>query len=404
MENEKSIGIIVTYPEIGRKHVDFSGIAGYTKNLLFGLTGEQRKKIVIFSDIKDGAKIFTEEGIEVNECWQRNKLSFVGQIIKSIKNYPTLEIVHVQHEFNLFGGSLSILLYLLLLKRIKKLNKKIVATYHGVISPKIIDKKFKEVNQLNIPVPLIKFFFGFIYKLSARYIDKAIVHENYFKKVLVNDYGFADNQVDVIHHGIEERSLTLFQKEAREKLKISQDKKVILFFGFLAGYKGVDLLLDTFQLLDENQYFLILAGGKPKRVEKDRSYNAWFEGLESRIKGSQNILQTGFVPDDQIDLYFSASDVLVLPYLQMLSASGPMSFALSFGKPFLASDVFREVLENDKLIFQRNKESLKRSIELFFGNQSDFNDYIKERKAERSWDRIGQQTFTLYSHVAHLSA
>jgi glycosyltransferase involved in cell wall biosynthesis len=279
-----------------------------------------------------------------------------------------------------------------------------VVTYHGVISPKIIDKKFKEVNQLNIPVPLIKFFFGFIYKLSARYIDKAIVHENYFKKVLVNDYGFADNQVDVIHHGIEERSLTLFQKEAREKLKISQDKKVILFFGFLAGYKGVDLLLDTFQLLDENQYFLILAGGKPKRVEKDRSYNAWFEGLESRIKGSQNILQTGFVPDDQIDLYFSASDVLVLPYLQMLSASGPMSFALSFGKPFLASDVFREVLENDKLIFQRNKESLKRSIELFFGNQSDFNDYIKERKAERSWDRIGQQTFTLYSHVAHLSA
>jgi glycosyltransferase involved in cell wall biosynthesis len=278
-----------------------------------------------------------------------------------------------------------------------------VVTYHGVISPKIIDKKFKEVNQLNIPIPLIKFFFGFIYKVSARYVDKAIVHENYFKQILINDYGFTENQVEVIHHGAEERPLTFSQKEAREKLKISQDKKVILFFGFLAGYKGVDLLLDAFQLLDEKQYFLILAGGKPKRVEKNGAYNAWFERLESRIKRSQNILQTGFVPDDQIDLYFSASDVLVLPYLQMLSASGPMSFALSFGKPFLASDVFREVLENDRLIFQRNKENLKRSIELFFSNQGDFNDYIKERKAERSWDRIGQQTFRLYENIIRRS-
>lgn len=394
----KTVGVIVAYPKKGDKHSDFSGIAGYTKNLLLGMDSKQREKIIVFSNMKHGKKVFVDEDIEVNECWERNSFSFVKQIISAVKKYPGLKTIHIQHEFNLFGGSFSAILYLLLLKKLKKLDKKVVVTYHGVISQKIINKKFKEANQLSLPVALIKIFFAFIYRLSSRYIDKAIVHENCFEKTLIKDYGFKEKQVEVIHHGIEDRQL-ISKEEARDKLEISQDKKVVLFFGFLAGYKGIDFLLDAFELLEKNEYFLILAGDKPKRVENNEKYKEWFEKIESRIANNPNILKTGFVPDKKIDLYFSAADVLILPYLQMLSASGPMSFALSFKKPFLASDVFREVLENDKIIFQRNKESLKKAIENFFKNQEFFDEYIKNRRNERLWNKISQQTFQLYENI-----
>lgn len=397
MNNEKkAIGIIVAYPAKGERHSNFSGIAGYAKNLLLELDNQQKEKIVVFSNIKNKANIFEDEGIKVDECWKRNSFSFAKQILKTIENYPNLKIIHVQHEFNLFGGSASVLLYLLLLRRINKLNKKIIVTYHGVISQKIINKEFKEVNQLNFPISIIKLFFGLIYKISRRYIDKSIVHENYFKKIIIKEYGFKEEHIEVIHHGIEDKQLILSKQEAREKLKIGQNKRVILFFGFLAGYKGVNLLLDAFKLLDQNKYFLILAGGKPKRVEKSKLYREWYKKIEIIIKSNQNILRTGFVPDEKIGLYFSASDILVLPYLQMLSASGPMSFAISFEKPFLASDVFKEVLENDKIIFERNAESLKKTVEIFFENQDYFYDYIKNRRKERLWKVIGQQTFKLY--------
>lgn len=397
--SKKTIGVIVAYPEKGARHSNFSGIAGYTKNLLLGFSSGQKEKVVVFSNIKNGAKIFTDEGIEVNECWERNKFSFVNQIIENIKKYSDLETIHLQHEFNLFGGSLSVLLYLLLLKKIKKLNKKVIITYHGVISQKIIDKKFTEVNQLKFPILLVKFFFSFIYRLSARYIDKVIVHENYFKNILVSEYGFQEGEIEVIHHGIEEKNALMNREEALQELNIANRKKIILFFGFLAGYKGVNLLLDAFELLEKDEYFLILAGGKPKRVENDEGYTKWFAEIEKRAKNDPNIMITGFVPDDQISMYFSAADVLILPYLQMLSASGPMSFALSFEKPFLASDVFREVLENDRIVFERNKESLKKSIESFFENQNFFADYIKNRRAERLWGKVGQQTFQVYENI-----
>lgn len=392
----KTIGVIVAYPEKEKMHSDFSGIAGYTKNLLLGFNDEQKKTVIVFSNIKNSAKVFEDDGIMVDECWKRNSFSFVARIIEHIKKYPNLKVIHIQHEFNLFGGSFSILFFLYLLKKLKKLNKKVVVTYHGVIAQKIINKKFKEVSQIALPAFLLRFVLSFFYKVSNQYIDKVIVHEKCFKQFLISDYGFEESHVAIIHHGIEDRHSNLTKEVARNNLKIKQDKKIILFFGFLAGYKGVDLLLDAFELLS-SEYFLILAGGKPRRVEKNNLYNRWYQKIEIRLKNNPNILQTGFVLDEKIDTYFSATDVVVLPYLQMLSASGPMSLAISLKKPFLASDVFAEALEDDRIIFERNAISLKEAIENYFENQNFFDEYIEKRREGRLWSKISQLTYNLYS-------
>jgi len=389
----RTIGIIVTYPEKGVKHTNFSGIAGYTKNLLESCDKEFKNKIVIFSDIKNSKNLFIEDNMEINECWTRGNSNFDKQIIEEIKKYPNMKIVHIQHEFNLFGGSRTILKYLTLLKKLKKLGKKVIVTYHGVVAQKIINGNFNKVNQLGLPNFVIKKVFKYVYKKSSKHIDISIVHEEYFKETLIKDYGFKDNQIFVIPHGVESNLKSIPKDKARRELNIPENKKVLLFFGFLAGYKGVDLLVETFNQLD-GDYLLILAGGKPKRVEKDKKYNKWYEKFNNSIKDNPNIISTGFVEDDKITAYFSAADVLILPYLYMLSASGPMNFSMAYELPFLASDAFDEVWSRilPEAIFKRDSQSLKNSIIQFFENKNKFQKDITLLKNQRSWKNVANKT------------
>lgn len=389
----RTIGIIVTYPEKGVKHTNFSGIAGYTKNLLESCDKEFKNKIVIFSDIKNSKNSFMEDNMEINECWTRGNNNFDKQIIEEIKKYPNIKIVHIQHEFNLFGGSRTILKYLTLLKKLKKLGKKVIVTYHGVVAQKIINGNFNKVNQLGLPNFVIKKVFKYVYKKSSKHIDISIVHEEYFKETLIKDYGFKDNQIFVIPHGVESNLKSIPRDKARKELNIPENKKVLLFFGFLAGYKGVDLLVETFNQL-EGDYLLILAGGKPKRVEKDKKYNKWYEKFNNSIKDNPNVISTGFVEDDKITAYFSAADVLILPYLYMLSASGPMNFSMAYELPFLASDAFDEVWSRilPEAIFKRDSQSLKNSIIQFFENKNKFQKDITLLKNQRSWKNVANKT------------
>lgn len=393
-DKEKTIGAIVTYPEKGEKHSNFSGIAGYTKNLLLGLGNDQRNEIVVFSNIKNGVKAFVDEGIEVNECWHRGSLGFVKELMLEIKKYPKLKTIHLQHEFNLFGQSASILFFLLLLRRLHDSGIKVVVTFHGIVSQRDINQQFNQISQLSLPVFLVKYLFKFVFVSGARFIDKVIVHEEYFKRVLVDEYGYREETVKVIFHGVEELKLQDTQEEARKELKIGSDKKVLLFFGFLAGYKGVNLLLDAFEKLDKAEYVLIIAGGKPKRVENDMKYIEWYNRIEDRIKIIPNIIRVGFVPDDLVSLYFNAADVLILPYLFMLSASGPMSFAIGYRKPFLASDAFREVLSKE-LIFKREPSDLLQKVEEFFENKEIVGNIIENMKEQRLWEKVGNETYKL---------
>jgi glycosyltransferase involved in cell wall biosynthesis len=393
--SNKKIGVIVTYPKRGEVHSDFSGIAGYTKNLLMGFSSEQREQVVVFSNIKDQTAVFDDEGVEVNECWTRGSMTLVGSIISEIRKYPKLKVIHLQHEFNLFGGASTVFLYLLLLRKLRQSGLSIVVTFHGVVSPKLIDRQFNSINQIQLPVVVTRVLFDLIFRLSARYIDTVIVHEAYFKNVLVDEYGYNIESVTVIFHGVEDLKSHFTQAEAREKMGIGIDKRVVLFFGFLAGYKGLDLLLDTFEALDKEKYVLIIAGGKPRRVESDKNYLKWYNSIIERISKMPNVIKKGFVPNEQVQEYFAATDVLVLPYLVMLSASGPMSFAIGYNKPFLASSAFEGVLP-EAIVFDKNAEALSRKIVECFEAKKIFQGYLNGMKEERLWERISAETFKLY--------
>ena len=214
---------------------------------------------------------------------------------------------------------------------------------------------------------------------------------------MLKKYGFWDKQVVVIPHGVEDLSLSITKQEARNQLNIPQDKKVILYFWFLAGYKGIDLLLDWFENLDPNQYSLILAGGAPKRTLKDPSFKKWYDMIDQRAKKMPWVIRIWwFIPDEMIPVIYAASDLLIMPYLYMLAASGPMALALAYGLPFLVSEVFSPVIANKSMRFNKTPSDLAKKVEAWGQSPDMLESLILELRAERLWGIVSEKTVLLY--------
>ncbi len=151
--------------------------------------------------------------------------------------------------------------------------------------------------------------------------------------------------------------------EARKLLGIPLDKKVLLYFGFIRNYKGLDLLLQAFANLSDD-YYLIIAGECYGSFDK---YQAIINenNLQSRI-----FLELKYLKDSQIAPYFSSADVCVLPY-RSATQSGIVGIAYHFGLPIIATNVggLNEVIEpfgTGIVIDKPEPNILKEAIENFF--------------------------------------
>lgn len=127
------------------------------------------------------------------------------------------------------------------------------------------------------------------------------------------------------------------REDARRTLGFAPDRVVILFFGLVRRYKGLDLLIQAMGLLPENH--LLLAAGENYGSERELEREA--EGLAGRF-----VRHDRFIPDSEVGLYFRAADIVALPY-RSATQSGVAQIALAFGKPLVATDVgsLREVME-----------------------------------------------------------
>lgn len=115
---------------------------------------------------------------------------------------------------------------------------------------------------------------------------------------------------------------------AREYFNIEKEAKVLLFFGLIRDYKGLDILIEAMNLLDEG-YVLLIAG----EIYGDKY--KYMKAIEAIDKG-QVIIHDQFIPDENVANYFSAADCCVLPY-KSGTQSGIQAIAASFELPVLVS-------------------------------------------------------------------
>jgi glycosyltransferase involved in cell wall biosynthesis len=120
--------------------------------------------------------------------------------------------------------------------------------------------------------------------------------------------------------------------EARRRLGL-EGRRVLLFFGFVRAYKGLDVLLDAVRRLPpEDGYHLVVVG----EFYDDPSRYAQALGA---LRGEGRVtLVDRYVPNEDVGLYFVAADLVMVPYLSA-TQSGVIQIAYGFGKPVVATTV-----------------------------------------------------------------
>jgi glycosyltransferase involved in cell wall biosynthesis len=248
---------------------------------------------------------------------------------------------------------------------------KIIIEFHEVVDP------FEESI---LPIRLYSKITG---KLLRKNLDAYITHSESDKQLVAERYAIAPEKIHVIPHGLYDQYGELLDiEEARKNLSIN-DEFVILSFGLIRKYKGTPYLIRAFEQLPleilEKSRLLIVG-----EIWEDR------KELIDQIRASQvrdNItLVDEYVPDEKVSLYFSASDVVVLPYLRA-SQSGIAHIAMSFGKPVVVSEVggLKESMAEYAGTFfvsPGDVDSLRKAI------LDQFEKKIHYEVPDQKWDRI----------------
>lgn len=389
------IAHVTLYPPKGKKHVSGSGVVSYSKNLVSHITAEQS----VVCDVVRLPERYHENNVQIRRVFCRHP-SFVRTVHKELKSIQA-DVVHIQQELSLFGGIVSayLLQWLVFFHR-----KKVVITLHGVVDPTKIDAAFVKDNNSKLPVWLVCLAFRVIYTPLMKWANQVIVHEEYFKQIVVKSYGIDAGKVKVVPHGVEtiER---VDQVAARGQLNIPKAADVVLFMGYATGYKGIDLLIEGFaKYAATNPHaFLVIGAGKHPKFENDPNYLQEYARLQQKAAKLIPMGQYkwhGFIPEDEIALYYSACDVSLYPYTTAMSSSGPMSFAMGAETPFLVSSAFVDIfVQAPHIVFERTSKDLADKLDDFFTNRSPYLDFSHQLKNERIWPAVAAQTVKVYEEI-----
>jgi len=183
-----------------------------------------------------------------------------------------------------------------------------------------------------------------------------------------------------------------FKEMSKEKVKkelgIASDK-VILFFGYVREYKGLAYLIEAMpRVLEKLDVALLIVGefwdSKEKYLGKIDEL-----GLKEKVK-----IIDKYVPNEEIGLYFSAADVVVLPYISA-TQSGIVQIAYGFNKPVITTnigglpDVVRDG-ETGLIVESKNSNALAETIIAYFeeGKEKEFAKNIMKEREKFSWNKI----------------
>jgi glycosyltransferase involved in cell wall biosynthesis len=175
---------------------------------------------------------------------------------------------------------------------------------------------------------------------------------------------------------------------ARQHLGIDPQQKIILFFGFIRKYKGLDLLLEAMQLLRQQHgdIKLLVAG---EFYEDAATYQQQIDTLGIR---DQLILRTDFIPDSEVRYYLSAADFVIQPY-RNATQSGVTPLAYHFEKPMLVTNVggLPDLVPDGKagIVAEPEPASIAQHIiRLYELGEDWFLPHLREEKKKYSWQKL----------------
>jgi glycosyltransferase involved in cell wall biosynthesis len=179
--------------------------------------------------------------------------------------------------------------------------------------------------------------------------------------------------------------------EARKKLGIANEEQVILFFGFIRKYKGLDILLEAMKILKNKR-----GGGKRIKLliagefyEDRKLYDEFIAKLGI---ADDLILRTDFIADSEVKYYLCAADAVIQPY-RNATQSGVTPLAYFFEKPMVVTNVggLPALVPHEKsgLVTEPNAEAIAAGIERFYQlGENYFIPHLRAEKQKYSWANL----------------
>ena len=376
----------------------------YAYGLALSLVEEGVCLEVVGGSRVDGPEMHSTPGLKFLNLWKRRGCGagvlmngkrllayYVRLIAYAWKARPGIFHILWNNRIEWFDRTLLMLYY-------RMLGKKVVLTAHNVNMAKR-DRRDSAWNRLTL-------------KIQYRLCDQIFVHTKKMKDELIKDFGVPAKAVTVVPYGINNAvpPARLTPAEAKHRLGISRFEKTILFFGNMRPSKGLHDLLAAFEELLEKdtRYRLIVAG------QLIRSYKGYWERTRQalrRVEESRNVIvRAEYIPDQDIPLYFTAADVLALPYTEIFQ-SGVLFLGYSFGLPVVATDVGelkKDIVEGRTgfLCSPHDPAGLAAAIEKYFesdlfremdSRRQDIRDYAAAR---HSWSKVSAITHAVYRELS----
>jgi glycosyltransferase involved in cell wall biosynthesis len=237
-------------------------------------------------------------------------------------------------------------------------------------------------------------------RLLAR-MDAVVVHTEHGAHRLRAEFGVEPERLEVIPHGAFDY-LTAQPEEALLPEELREvEGPVILAFGLVRPYKGMDVLLEAFAELEGAELWIVGMPRMPMGPLRE---------LAAEAPGTVRFVER-FVPEAEIPAFMRRADLVVLPY-RNIEQSGVLYTALAFGRPLVLSEVggFPEIgeLGAARMVPPEDPPALAAALRELLESPAE-----RERMAAAaaaaahgpySWEEIGRRTVALYRRLLDASA
>jgi len=362
------------------------GIGRYTFNLVQALRAKDIKISVISNSDGDG----DYKGLSP---FAKNNSEVLYDLVEKLQP----DIVHIQHEHGLYGFELHPFFPNRTKTGIDKFYSvckvPIVSTFHTAYW-------FKVWMQSTLIEGKDTFHLKYLYEYWKHLINyqsfrransyamfksaAGIVLSNYMTKLIPGSH--------VIYHGAEPfQSVEIEQKEARKRLSLPENEKIVLVQGFLTATKGWDIL----------KKMEIPDGWKVVVNHSKNHYNN--QTIDLNLNNKKNIidLEMDYLSEKDLSTLFFASDIIFLPY-KAISGSGTMFDGIGHGKPFLASNTafFKEFSKVGLgIAAQRNAKSFEKGLKIVDKNYESLKSNVEKFRKNLKWDNIADQHIDIYKKI-----
>jgi glycosyltransferase involved in cell wall biosynthesis len=320
------------------------------------------------------------------------------------------DIVHIQHEYFLYGERYKAILFPIILLLIRIARIPLVVTMHHVIPRKEVSH-FRTLLRMSIPKFMIAAFLTFFNRLFS-FSSKIIVPSSTFKQTLLTDYKISDKQIEVVPHFAYRRVTSIGKDDTNAKASLGlYGKKIVLFFGYIRPPKGIEYMLCALpKVIKEipDVRFSIVGGAKPDYA----AYLNYLVQLVNELELSSYVRFEGYVPEELLPIAFAASDVIVFPYTSTIGMT-PIAHlqAAAYGKPVIATDIdsFNKEFVDHKnalIVPRKDPDALSKSIIEIFTDDTlskKLSNNIVLYCAERSQERTVGGIIKIYQDMLQRS-